>query len=110
MGSHKQNPLAVKHSQLFVGTDGNAYTAFTNFFWTLEASNCSDGSSLAAGKFQFHYNNTLVLWKISSEGDHDSTDAGGGLQATHNDISSSEGSPAAVPFEKHNEGQRLRPD
>lgn len=62
--------LPVLTSGLFVNTDGNAYAAFTQRHWTVEAAKCTDGSVVNPQKVNFSRDDQLVLWQIQPDGSH----------------------------------------
>jgi outer membrane protein assembly factor BamB len=72
-GRAESHDLRTITSRLFVNTDGDAYAAFTQNEWNIEADKCTTGALLDPREVYFSRGDKLVLWRIHPDGSYKST-------------------------------------
>jgi outer membrane protein assembly factor BamB len=72
-GRNVSRALHTDTSGLFVNTDGDAYTTFSQKHWTLGSDKCTAGSVVDPQKVYFSRDDQLVLWRIQADGSHRDT-------------------------------------
>jgi outer membrane protein assembly factor BamB len=72
-GRNVSRPLHTDTSGLFVNTDGDAYTTFSQKHWTFGSDKCTAGSVVDPQKVYFSRDDQLVLWRIQADGSHRDT-------------------------------------
>ena len=72
-GRMESHDLRILTSRLFVNTDGDAYSAFTQNEWKIEADKCTNRALLDPRDVHFSRDDKLVLWRIHPDGTYKST-------------------------------------
>jgi hypothetical protein len=73
LGREELHDLRTTTSRLFVNTDGDAYAAFAQNEWKIEADKCTNGALLDPREVHFSRDDKLVLWRIHPDGTYRST-------------------------------------
>lgn len=67
------NALRTLTSGIFVNTDGDAYTAFTQDEWSVGIDKCAAGSVVDPHQVNFSRHDKLVLWRLHADGTYQNT-------------------------------------